>query len=647
MPLIAPKLDTRTFEDIFREARLRIPRYTPEWDDFNESDPGITLLQLFAWMTEMTLYQMNQVPELNYIKFLQLLNMEPAPATPAVAHLTFRGETTETIARGVQIGGQTADGEPLTFETEAGLSMIRLPLAHVQVFNGTTFQEVTRANEVTGTEYRPFGWTPQVGNALYLGFVQPNEEIEPPFPQEMRLRLFRPNIPQFTRPQKSNDSIRPPAPPVTLTWEYRIQTGQWQRLNVYEDETAAFTREGYLQIEGPDNPKRTVEGRVEETCFWLRCRMVKGNYAPGQEPVVDFLRPNVVPAINLSTIYDEYLGDSNGFPQQSFTLFYRPVQPDTMELTVELEEQEPVTWKRVDDFLASGREDHHFVLQPTTGEIKFGDGIRGQIPPAGGRIVAREYRYGGGEMGNIGRNSITTAISNIGSVEVTNERAAAGGADEETIETLKDRAPRMLRSRSRAVTTEDFAALAETAGGVERATALPLAHPDFEGVDVPGAVTVVIVPKTEALPPHPTTEQLRAVARFLNDYRLLTTEVYVREPKFTRVKVRTTVEAAPYFAFDAVALAVEKAINDALDPLGFALDGRGAKVWHSVFGADFHPVSLYRVIQDVEGVHTVAELAVEVNGQPWDLQKRVTLPRDGLVYGEAHHQVRVIPRTDF
>src|SRR3954464_6087502 len=73
MPLIAPPLDTEKFEDIFRQARLRIPRYTPEWTDFNESDPGITLLQLFAWLTEMMLYKMNQVPERNYIKFLQLL----------------------------------------------------------------------------------------------------------------------------------------------------------------------------------------------------------------------------------------------------------------------------------------------------------------------------------------------------------------------------------------------------------------------------------------------------------------------------------------------------------------------------------------------------------------------------------------------
>ena len=48
MPLAAPNLDDRTFDDIFDEARSRIPRYTPEWTNHNDSDPGITLLQLFA-----------------------------------------------------------------------------------------------------------------------------------------------------------------------------------------------------------------------------------------------------------------------------------------------------------------------------------------------------------------------------------------------------------------------------------------------------------------------------------------------------------------------------------------------------------------------------------------------------------------------
>src|SRR3954471_585289 len=89
MALALPDLDTRRFDEIYAEARRRIPRYTPEWTDFNDSDPGITLLQLFAWLTELQLYALNRVPERSAVKLLQLLGLQLRPAQPARAHVTF------------------------------------------------------------------------------------------------------------------------------------------------------------------------------------------------------------------------------------------------------------------------------------------------------------------------------------------------------------------------------------------------------------------------------------------------------------------------------------------------------------------------------------------------------------------------------
>src|SRR5262245_53447872 len=90
MPLPAPNLDDRKFQEILDEARRLIPRYCPEWTDHNLSDPGITLLELFAWMTDLLLYRLNRVPEKSYIKFLDLIGLQLESARPAVAHLTFR-----------------------------------------------------------------------------------------------------------------------------------------------------------------------------------------------------------------------------------------------------------------------------------------------------------------------------------------------------------------------------------------------------------------------------------------------------------------------------------------------------------------------------------------------------------------------------
>ena len=82
MALPEPILDDLRFQkDIVDEARRRIVRYCPEWTDYNLSDPGITLIELFAWMTEMITYRLNLVPDKNYIRFMDFLGIRLLPST--------------------------------------------------------------------------------------------------------------------------------------------------------------------------------------------------------------------------------------------------------------------------------------------------------------------------------------------------------------------------------------------------------------------------------------------------------------------------------------------------------------------------------------------------------------------------------------
>jgi hypothetical protein len=84
MPLQIPVLDDRNFEQLLDEAKRRIPVFTPEWTNFGgDSDPGITLIQLFAFLTDTLLYRANRIPERNRLKFLQLLGIPLQPAAPA------------------------------------------------------------------------------------------------------------------------------------------------------------------------------------------------------------------------------------------------------------------------------------------------------------------------------------------------------------------------------------------------------------------------------------------------------------------------------------------------------------------------------------------------------------------------------------
>lgn len=96
MPIKPPNLDDRRYDDIVREARALIPQYTPEWTNLSDADPGMTLVQLFAWMTEMTIYRLNRVPDKTYVHFLNFIGEERKGARPATVPLTFFVRSTAT-----------------------------------------------------------------------------------------------------------------------------------------------------------------------------------------------------------------------------------------------------------------------------------------------------------------------------------------------------------------------------------------------------------------------------------------------------------------------------------------------------------------------------------------------------------------------
>ncbi len=76
MSLPIPNLDDRNFEDLMKEALALIPVYDKSWTNYNPSDPGITLLELFSWLSEITIYRINRIPEENYRRFLELLGVK-------------------------------------------------------------------------------------------------------------------------------------------------------------------------------------------------------------------------------------------------------------------------------------------------------------------------------------------------------------------------------------------------------------------------------------------------------------------------------------------------------------------------------------------------------------------------------------------
>jgi predicted phage baseplate assembly protein len=637
MPLTDPNLDDRSFEQILADLRFRIPRYTKEWTNFNDSDPGITLLQLFAWLSETMFFRMNQVPRKNYIKFLKLLGEDLEPPRPATAHLTFLTKANITagpVPARTQVSAQADDGgDPLIFETERGLDLISPPLDVVALFDGANFVNATAANQAPGTKFKPFGATPVAGNALYFGFLPPDPLPPAPqrfFPQTMTFRVFLPPEATAGKPQKATGVSQPPVPPVTLIWEYRPKDGDpWQRLNVLADESAAFTREGYIRVAGPADIQPSLESRLNpKPRFWIRVRLDSGrNYPAGRAPEIDFLRHNTVDALNLSTVRAEILGESDsleGHPNEQFPLQHRPVL--SLKLQVVLPNGATEDWKEAPDFLSSGPNDTHYRLNADSGVVQFGDGDHGRIPEAGSQVIAVEYRYGGGSRGNpVGPGKISRPLTALVAVDkITNERAAVGGSDEQTLDDILLKGPSILRRRDRAVTPEDFRSLVEETAGVSHAVALPLFHPDHPGVDVAGALTVVVVPDNEDKPPNPSSDLIASLCGMLDTRRLLTTEVFVKGPRYLEIRVEARVAANPYASFDAVSLAVLNALDQQLDPR------KGS------FGEDLSPTRLFSTILQVPDVTAVLTLNIYVDGRRHIGLDPIAVPADGLVFGRNH-----------
>src|SRR4051812_21891733 len=128
MSIPSPNLDDRNYQDIVDEAKRLIPLFCPEWTNHNLSDPGVALIELFAWMSEMILFRLNQVPDRFYAKFLDLVGIEPFPSSSARTELTFWLSSIQAeaayVPAGTQVGTPVRNGEaPVLFSTLEDLTI--------------------------------------------------------------------------------------------------------------------------------------------------------------------------------------------------------------------------------------------------------------------------------------------------------------------------------------------------------------------------------------------------------------------------------------------------------------------------------------------------------------------------------------------
>src|SRR5919198_5783841 len=139
MALPTPNLDDRRFQDLVDDAKRMVMRRCPEWTDHNVSDPGVTLIETFAFMTDQLLFRLNQVPDRLYVKFLELIGLRLIPPTPAQVNVTFWLSAPAVASVGIPAGTTVA-----TLRTEVDESIVFATGEDLQIIPCSLFKVATQ-----------------------------------------------------------------------------------------------------------------------------------------------------------------------------------------------------------------------------------------------------------------------------------------------------------------------------------------------------------------------------------------------------------------------------------------------------------------------------------------------------------------------
>lgn len=674
MPLPSPILDDRSYAQLAAELKARIPVYNPEWTDHNESDPGITLLELFAFQAESLLYRFNQVPEATYLEYLRLLQMPLRPAQPARVLLAFSTELPagvplpqRTLAAASKIEFTTLDEGHAWPITSVAVGRLQTELrpeeaeGEVAEFIARTADALPAADaDAPRLYYETRLLDPSLpGDVLDLsravdGMLWIAVLAEKGFelaawqrdtgPGALIDIGFEPELPAAALDDaQACPGLAATASAPQLLWQVSTPRPlkadgrpQWAALAMVADHTRGLSQGGTLRLELPRNtadiglpaadpdlagagdfPPALDDERQAKLVCWLRVARRNGSRFGS----VRLAAVNLVRAEQARLAEPQYLGDGNGQPSQTFELARKPVLPDTGHDTLVLEVEETSGWKpwtRVDDFFGSQRESAHFALDPEAGTVRFGEGLRGRVPLWGQRIRVRGHRWGGGAAGNVAAGAIRK-LPALATAKVSNPLPAVGGADAESTEAALARIPGEFRRHDRAVTAGDFQELARLTPGAQvgRAECLPRFHPPTRSLQAAGVVTVMVWPTADPLhpdAPQPDAPLLRAVCEQLDARRLVTTELYVVAPVYRTVAVSVALQVKDGYGIEAVRRWVELVLRQYLAPLPpYGPAGQGWPLGRRVHGPELEAAAL-----QVEGVEFLHDLAVAAwDGSAW------------------------------
>jgi predicted phage baseplate assembly protein len=530
LPLDAPNLDDRTFDDLYREVVARVPVHTPEWTNVGDSDPGTTLLQLFTFLVDNLGYRSNRIPEAMRRTFLGLLGVGLRPAVPARGLVSMTATAAVTVPR-----GSIARAGKVPFRTQRTVRVLPVE-AHVvwkrpnRDLDAATVQHLIRlhgpvvgsGNVTSMAFYDPTELTaPPPGGALAA--VDLSDQQDGPVDGAVWIAL---TVGDDAVRAAGNDPVRavttaagqiagatltigihpggrpsdatsPPQrsgapssdPGLLVEAAAPGAAPSYQRL-VITHADPVLDRPGVIDVRLPELTELTppwptsISGEgvgdlppllhdrelAARVVTWLRVRRradTSGSTAGAA--VLSWVGVNTALALQAVAVRDERLGTGTGAPDQVLRVMHTPVLLDTDTADALVDVVGPRgEWERWErrTDLDGCGPDDRAYVVDAESGTVRFGSGVRGARPPAGAAIRISYEYGGGVAGLVPPDAIST-FDGTEPVKLRNPLATWGAADTETVAEAERSIPAWLRHRDRAVTAADFREIALRTPGVD------------------------------------------------------------------------------------------------------------------------------------------------------------------------------------
>jgi predicted phage baseplate assembly protein len=615
MMLPSLQLDDLKWRAMVDAIRSRIAGVSDEqWTLHAPVDPGVTLLELYAHLLEQRAYWLDQVSDPLLTALIALLGAEPLSAQAATMMLEITSANA-VLARGTVFERREREF-PVRFVTDEDVATLPIERIDVTSAFGTT-------RSAASSQPR---WAMQSLTLLPADRAAGNVELtlwSRALPTKEQWGKHLALLVELQTPARipgswSTEAVADVPTPAQLTWSYGVagaSSSQPFAPDATVDGTQGLRRSGVVRIAIPEewSAAQAPLGQLQPLRLQLRTERSSFSSPPRLRRIV----PNVVAAahaVPVSMSWEQMEAQVRHWlplPGLKLQLAERsPPLEDSVSLRLLGRDGEWREWRPTRDFARHGPADAVFTVDRIANCLRFGDGLTGRLPvlrTGPGPRAELHYLAGGGDVGSVGSNLSWIAM-HPAVAEAINPVPARGGRETETAAEARDRVSASLYEPFRAVTAADYEKLAMSSHGiaVARARAATGVHPAFPCVNVPGSITVFIVPEVprhegwqnadySVKTPLPDPGMLTLVSRLFEERRLLTTEVFVRAPVYRAVEVAVTLAGQPLNPAE-----LTQRLREGLTTYFDALSG-GSERTGWPFGQPVRPSEVAHVLQQLVG----------------------------------------------